>query len=47
MKYCSNCGAELVDTAVICPKCGCAVNSGYVMGRGEKNWLVTLLLCFF
>lgn len=47
MKYCSNCGAELADAAVICPKCGCAVNSGYVMGRGEKSWLVTLLLCFF
>ena len=25
MKYCSHCGAELLDAAVICPKCGCAV----------------------
>lgn len=25
MKYCSKCGAELMDEAVICPKCGCAV----------------------
>ncbi len=25
MKYCSHCGAELVDEAVVCPKCGCAV----------------------
>lgn len=25
MKYCKKCGAELVDEAVICPKCGCAV----------------------
>ena len=23
MKYCSTCGAELHDNAVICPKCGC------------------------
>ena len=23
MKFCSNCGAELMDEAVICPKCGC------------------------
>ena len=23
MKYCSTCGAELHDDAVICPKCGC------------------------
>ena len=25
MKYCSKCGAELVDEAVVCPKCGCNV----------------------
>ena len=23
MKYCTHCGAELLDEAVICPKCGC------------------------
>ena len=23
MKYCSKCGNELFDEAVICPKCGC------------------------
>ena len=23
MKYCSKCGAELLDEAVICPNCGC------------------------
>lgn len=25
MKYCEKCGNELLDEAVICPKCGCAV----------------------
>lgn len=25
MKYCRNCGNQLVDEAVICPKCGCQV----------------------
>ena len=25
MKYCSKCGAQMVDEAVICVKCGCAV----------------------
>ncbi|MFR0796435.1 MAG: zinc-ribbon domain-containing protein [Oscillospiraceae bacterium] len=25
MKYCAHCGAQLVDEAVVCPKCGCAV----------------------
>ncbi len=24
MKYCSHCGKELVDEAVVCPNCGCA-----------------------
>ena len=24
MKYCSNCGKEIMDEAVICPGCGCA-----------------------
>ncbi len=23
MKYCTKCGAELHDEAVVCPKCGC------------------------
>lgn len=27
MKYCVKCGAELVDEAVICVKCGCATES--------------------
>ena len=25
MKYCQKCGKELLDEAVICPNCGCAV----------------------
>lgn len=24
MKYCSQCGVQLVDQAVVCPRCGCA-----------------------
>ena len=27
MKYCSQCGKELVDKAVVCPSCGCAVQA--------------------
>ena len=27
MKYCSHCGAEVSDEAVICMKCGCAIKS--------------------
>ena len=28
MKYCSHCGAEIEDDAVICVNCGCATNDG-------------------
>ncbi|MBQ9761020.1 MAG: hypothetical protein IJW16_06700 [Clostridia bacterium] len=28
MKYCTKCGAEIFDDAVICIKCGCAVEGG-------------------
>lgn len=27
MKYCSHCGKEIMDAAVVCPSCGCAVAS--------------------
>jgi uncharacterized membrane protein YvbJ len=27
MKYCSHCGKELLDDAVICPSCGCPVEN--------------------
>lgn len=31
MKYCSHCGNQLLDAAIVCPHCGCAV---VPMGRG-------------
>ena len=27
MKFCSKCGKEIMDEAVICPNCGCSVSS--------------------
>ena len=27
MKYCSHCGAEVMDDAVLCTKCGCWLNN--------------------
>ena len=46
--FCSNCGAEVNDNAVVCVKCGCAVNKpASVFNGSTKDWLVTLLLCFF
>ena len=28
MKFCSKCGKELMDEAIICPHCGCAAAPG-------------------
>ena len=36
MKYCSKCGNELMDEAVICPKCGCPVENSTNQGRDSK-----------
>ena len=41
--FCSKCGKEIHDEAVICIHCGCSV----VSSQNQKNWLVTLLLCLF
>ncbi len=32
MKYCTKCGNELMDEAVICPKCGCMVEGANITG---------------
>ena len=46
--FCQNCGAEISDKAVVCVKCGCAVNGVRFYRENEsKEWLIVLLLCFF
>lgn len=47
--YCSNCGKEMAENAIMCPQCG-APNPNQTAPRtdlSEKDWLTTLLLCFF
>jgi len=50
--YCQHCGNEVSDQAVVCVKCGCALKPNSFAGSVEvpadgKDWLTTLLLCFF
>ena len=46
--FCQNCGAEINDKAVVCVKCGCAVNGVKINQEVDsKEWLIVLLLCFF
>ncbi len=49
MKYCAQCGAQLVDEAVVCPKCGCAVAPVKTVdpNASPKSRLIVLLLCIF
>ena len=48
MKYCSSCGSEIKDEAVICTKCGCAVNGKTLQGSKSKNMstMQTIALVF-
>ena len=34
MKYCSHCGKEVLDDAIICPGCGCSVQYGHTGNGG-------------
>jgi hypothetical protein len=45
-KFCYNCRAETAPNASICMKCGVSLKGRAVEGEG-KDWLTTLLLCFF
>lgn len=53
MKYCTHCGGELLDEAVMCPKCGCAVgrsvNAAEVRHSDSRNVLciIGFALSFF
>ena len=47
MKYCRSCGAELVDEAVICPKCGVAVEGSVQEKGNNKLGVVGFILSFF
>lgn|SRR5574344_171958 len=51
--FCSKCGKEINDEAVICIHCGCAVDGRYCAcvknaeSNGEHDWLPTLLFVWF
>ncbi|MFI3286648.1 MAG: TM2 domain-containing protein [Rikenellaceae bacterium] len=47
--FCKNCGKELSDNAISCPQCGepTAKPSVIPSNASDREWLPTLLLCFF
>jgi TM2 domain-containing membrane protein YozV len=46
-KFCPNCKAETTPDALICMKCGVSLKHDNIVYGDEKDWLTTLLLCFF
>lgn len=53
MNFCSNCGAEVNEKAVVCVSCGAAITreaasgaAAFANGEG-KDWTITLLFCIF
>ena len=46
MKYCSHCGKEIADEAVICPGCGCEVSSKQTSSAQDHSALFTVIKVF-
>lgn len=46
MKYCTHCGSEIADEAVICVHCGCAVNERKSADKERNNTLGKVALIF-
>lgn len=44
--FCSNCGKEIDDKAVVCVHCGCAVQNSLIL-KPQKSMLCAVLLWFF
>ncbi len=46
MKYCSKCGKEIMDEAVICPGCGCSQETKTVQNQADSSSFGWALLGF-
>lgn len=46
MKYCTKCGKELLDEAVICPGCGCSCETQVAPAEEDKKSFGWALLGF-
>lgn len=47
MKYCTRCGKELVDEAVVCVGCGCSQKNNRYYKEGDSGSFGWALLGFF
>ena len=37
MKFCTKCGKEIMDEAIICPNCGCAVANAVIPNQPVED----------
>lgn len=42
MKFCTHCGTQLFDEAIVCPNCGCAVDPNFAQTASAKTESSTL-----
>jgi len=47
--FCSKCGKEIADNAAACPECGHSFRQQTIAApdASGKDWLTTVILCFF
>ena len=45
--FCKKCGNEVMDEAVVCTKCGCAIDSNSVSGKNENSDILSTLAKVF
>ena len=41
-KYCSHCGSEILQAAVVCPQCGCSV-AGVTAAQDKPSFILDIL----
>ncbi len=46
MKFCSKCGKEIMDDAVVCPGCGCAQGNNAIQSLNDSSSFGWALLGF-
>jgi hypothetical protein len=46
-KFCYNCKAETTPNTTVCMKCGVSLKHENQIDGDGKDWLTTVLLCFF
>ena len=47
MKYCQQCGSQLVDQAVVCPNCGCTVQEPINQQEDKPSTALNVLAFLF